>query len=48
MIQQQRSACPFNTFTDTSFDAQNTVSELLPSLKADHGAPTNQLHPDAS
>jgi hypothetical protein len=38
----------FNTFTNTSFDAQNIVSELLSSPKACHGAPANQLHPDAS
>jgi hypothetical protein len=37
-----------NGFTNTSFDAQNIVSELLPSPKAYHGAPANQLHPDAS
>jgi hypothetical protein len=48
MIQQQRLAYSFNTFTNTSFDAQNIVSELLPSPKAYHGAPGNQLHPDAS
>ena len=33
-IQQQRLACSFNAFTNTSFDAQNIVSELLPSPKA--------------
>jgi hypothetical protein len=46
--QQQRLAYSFNTFTNTSFDAQNIVSELLSSPKAYHGAPANQLHPDAS
>jgi hypothetical protein len=34
----------FNTFTYTSFDAQNIVSELLPSPKAYHGAPANHNH----
>jgi hypothetical protein len=39
----------FNAFTNTSFDAQNIVSELLPSKsKSLHGAPAIQLHPDAS
>jgi hypothetical protein len=47
-IQQQRLAHSFNAFTNTSFDAQNIVSELLPSPRAYHGAPANQLHPDAS
>jgi hypothetical protein len=37
--QQQRLAYSFNAFTNTSFDAQNIVSEL---------SPANQLHPDAS
>jgi hypothetical protein len=46
--QQQRFAYSFNTFTNTSFDAQNIVSALLSSPKAYHGAPANQLHPDAS
>jgi hypothetical protein len=46
-IQQQRTPL-INTFTTISFDAQNIVSELLPSPKAYHGAPANQLHPDAS
>jgi hypothetical protein len=40
-------AYSFNTFTNTSSDAQNIVSELLPSPKAYHGTPANQLHPDA-
>jgi hypothetical protein len=49
MIQQQRLAYSFNAFTNTSFDAQNIVSdELLSSPKAYAGAPANQLHPDAS
>jgi hypothetical protein len=48
IIQQQRLAYSFNTFTNTSFDAQNIVSELLSSPKAYHGAPAKQLHPDAS
>jgi hypothetical protein len=50
MIQQQRLSYSFNTFTNTntSFDAQNTVSEFLPSPKAYIDAPANQLHPDAS
>jgi hypothetical protein len=47
-MQQQRFAYSFNTFTNTSFDAQNIVSELLSSPKAYHGAPAKQLHPDAS
>jgi hypothetical protein len=38
IIQQQRLAYSFNTFTNTSFDAQNIVSELLPSPKSYHGA----------
>jgi hypothetical protein len=47
--QRQRLAYSFNAFTNTSFDAQNIVSELLPSPKAYHGAPaSHQLHPDAS
>jgi hypothetical protein len=41
-------AYSFNAFANTSFDAQNIVSELLPSPKAYHGAPAKQLHPDAS
>jgi hypothetical protein len=49
IIQQQRLAYSVNTFTDTSCDAQNIVSELLPSPNAYHGAPAKrQLHPDAS
>jgi hypothetical protein len=48
IIQQQRLVYSFNTFTNNTFDAQNVVSELLPSPKAYHGAPANQLHPDAS
>jgi hypothetical protein len=49
IIQQQRLAYSFNTFTNISFeDAQNIVSELLSSPKAYIGAPANQLHPDAS
>jgi hypothetical protein len=48
IIQQQRLVYSFNTFTNTSFDAQNIVSELLSSPKACHDAPANQLHPDAS
>jgi hypothetical protein len=48
IIQQQRLAYSFSTFTNTSFDAQNIVSELLPSPKAYHGAPAKPLHPDAS
>jgi hypothetical protein len=48
IIQQQRLAYSFNPFTNTSFDAQNIVLELLPSPKVYHGAPANQLHPDAS
>jgi hypothetical protein len=47
-IQQQRLAYSFNTFTNTSFDAQNIISELLSSPKAYHDAPAKQLHPDAS
>jgi hypothetical protein len=48
--QQQRLAYSFIAFTNTSFDAQNIVSELLPSPKACHGAPAKQFHPhpDAS
>jgi hypothetical protein len=38
----------FDTLTNASFDAQDIVSELLSSPKAYHGAPANQLHPDAS
>jgi hypothetical protein len=48
ITQQQRLAYSFNTFTSTSFDAQNIVSELLPGPKAYHGAPANQFHSDAS
>jgi hypothetical protein len=42
-IQRQRLAYSFNTFTNTSFDAQNIVSELLSSPKAYHGALANQV-----
>jgi hypothetical protein len=37
IIQQQRLAYSFNAFSDTSFDAQNIVSELLSSPKSYHG-----------
>jgi hypothetical protein len=40
-IKQQRLAYSVNTFTNTSFDAQNIVSELLPSPEAYHGATAN-------
>jgi hypothetical protein len=45
MIQQQRLAYSFNTVTNTSFDAQNIVSEAI--IIMAH-LPTNQLHPDVS
>jgi hypothetical protein len=45
MIQQQRLAYSFNTFTNTSFDAQNIVSESLSSPKAYHGAPCQPVAP---
>jgi hypothetical protein len=48
-IKKQHLAYSFNTLiTSTSFDAQNIVSELLPSPKAYHGASAIQLHPDVS
>jgi hypothetical protein len=41
--QQQRLAYSFNALSSTSFDAQNTVSVLLPSPKAHQGAHAKQL-----